>query len=423
VGARRLTQRSAPFAIRIQGLGKYFGAPLDVAGSEPADALRALRRLLGFRSNATAGNDVQRTVTIAGHVLREISLDIEQGSVVCLAGASGSGKSVLLKILAGVMPPTSGRIELHGTVNSLLSVGGMDSGLTAYEHIDSYRRLFRLPAAGAAGYSDDVIAFAELEGFADMPVRTYSTGMMLRLSVALALSGTPSIVLIDDVLGVGDMAFRQKCVERLHALKGSGCTLVVAFSDEELIDQLATRVITLGGGRIADDSPPRRWLVDRHSRSAAQVQWRISPNLPEDDVMAISSIAVDERPEGDETCLCISLTFVAKAGSLRCRPSIFLMRGTMVVFRSLHPYSFAMEQADRVLVTVKVPTQWLSDGDYTVTTGVLTERGRVHYSLKAPEALALRIRRDAVVADQAASTPVLTTTFPWEIEPVVLSRA
>ena len=112
-------------AIRIRGLGRYFGPPVEMDGvTHPREAWRSLMRIAGFNPRAAADGDVQSTVAAPGDVLQDVNLDIEQGSVVCLMGASGAGKSVLLKILSGALPPTAGTIEIYGAVRSLLSMGG-----------------------------------------------------------------------------------------------------------------------------------------------------------------------------------------------------------------------------------------------------------------------------------------------------------
>ena len=114
--------------------------------------------------------------------------------------------------------------------------------------------------------------------------------MVLRLSIAMALSGHPSIVLIDDVLSVGDIAFRQKCVERLHALKDANCTLIVVLNDEALVQQLATRVVTLTGGRVVSDTPLHSEGSATYGSSAADVEWRTAEDFPEDDVVALRAV-------------------------------------------------------------------------------------------------------------------------------------
>ena len=202
---------------------------------------------------------MRSTSVTSGDVLKDLSFEIAEGSVVCIAGASSSAKSALLRLLAGVVPPATGRIEMRGPVASILDIGdNLELGQTALENIESQRRLKGIAPADAEAHAAQVIAFAELHGFERVPVRKYSTGMQMRLSLALALQGNPAVVLMDDVLGVGDASFQKKCVDRLLQLKAAGCALVLAPGDEALAQQLATHVITLGDGGIIGDGPARR---------------------------------------------------------------------------------------------------------------------------------------------------------------------
>ena len=364
-----------------------------------------------------ASDEIQRTVTVGGQVLQDICLEIETGSVVCLAGATGSGKSTLLKILAGVKAPTEGRIELLGSVSSLLGIAdNLDARLTALENIETQRRFRRIADGEALTFGRAVIAFAGLEGFERVPVRTYSTGMTMRLSIALALHGNPSVVLIDDVLGVGDIAFQQQCVDRLHALKATGCTLVLAFSDEDLVRQLADRVITLSAGRIAGDGPPTQMFVGQHGFGATDVAWEITPHLPEDDVVALRSIAATERQAREEVYLDLSLRCETKAASVRCRPRVFVMHGKVVVFTSLHPSDLEVPVAGGVRFTVAIPVHLLRQGVYTITVGVVSVIDRVVHSLKAHDAVTLDVQRGFEAPDGATSVPLLGSSLPWEIE-------
>ena len=405
-------------AIRIRGLCKYFGPQVEIDGAErPGEAWRTLLRIAGFNVRATAEAEVQRTVAVAGHVLRDISLDIEHGSVVCLTGASGSGKSVLLRILAGIVPPTAGSVQIYEPVSSLLAVGdNLDGNCTAHENIQNSATFQTASPEDAARYAAEVIEFGELQGFEHVPIRTYSTGMILRLSVGLALCGRPSIVLIDDVLAVGDIAFQQKCVERVHALKQAGCTLVVAFSDDALVQQLATRVITLGAGRIVNDAPPRHWTAAPYRSRAAGVEWRTAENLPEDDVVALRGISLEDQREGDETYLDLALQMETKAPKLRCWPFIILTRARTVLYRSLHPGFLDVDDERRLMFTVRIPTHILPDGEYAITIGMATLQGRSIHSMKAPDAVALTIRRDSGDGGEATALPLLAMTMPWEIE-------
>jgi energy-coupling factor transporter ATP-binding protein EcfA2 len=266
--------------------------------------------------------------------------------------------------------------------------------------------------------TEEILDFAELGGFEHMPVRTYSKGMTMRLHAALAVAGDPAVVLVDDVLGVGDLAFQRKFVERLHALKERGCTLVAAFEDESLVEEIATRVLTLQNGRVVSDRGPRRWgHVHQVSRSA-ELEWDLSPNLPEDEVMALRRVEVEEG-EGGEPRLQIAHVFEAKVGALTCRPNVFVMRDRTVVFRSLYPATFVVETPGRVLVSVSIPTAALGAGDYRITSNMLAVRDGVNHSLKA-DTVTLTVRRDPGAASAAAarSMPLLAVDVPWELERV-----
>jgi ABC-type polysaccharide/polyol phosphate transport system ATPase subunit len=407
-------------AIRISNLGCYFGPQLEIDGAErPREAWRSLRLIAGLPAREPA-DGVQRTVPITGHVLRGLSLDIEQGSVVCLAGPSGSGKSVLLQILAGVLPPTEGRIELFAPVRPLVTLGdNVDEQHSAIDNIrSSPDYLAAASAEDAERYAAEVIEFAGLHEFEHVPLRTYSTGMLMRLSVAMALSGRPSIVLIDDVLTVGDLEFQQRCIDRVHALKAQGCTLVLAFSDDALVQQLATRIVTLGGGRVVSDTTPALWVTTSQTGGAADLSWEVASTLPEDDVMALQSVTVEAARDGDASSIDVGLTFDVRTGSreggTRCRPSIFVIRGPrLVVFRSLHPEFVTLTEPGTLAFGVRVPTDILPDEDYAITASMTTiVDGRV-YSMKA-DIVKLSIRRGD--RETAAGSPLVALPLPWEID-------
>ncbi len=403
-------------AIRIRGLRKYFGPRLEIDGPErPREAFRMLLNMAGFNLKpVTELENVQRTVAVSGHVLQGIDLDIEQGSVVCLTGPTGSGKSVLLQILAGIIPPTGGRIEIHGAVRPLVSLGSnLDERRSAADNIRDSPECAGSSAPEVDRYVDDVITFAGLRGFEDAPLRTYSTGMTMRLSVALALCGRPAIVLIDDVLAVGDIAFQEQCIDRVHDLKAEGCTVVAAFSDDALIQQVATRVITLGGGRIVADEPPLQWLRAADAASSADLSWQVQRNLPEDDVMALRSLTPDPVEEG--TALHLTAAFEAKAADLHCRPFVSLARGKSVIFRSLFPRFLPVTEPGPIVFSVVVPTSGLPAADYALGVHMVTRQGNNVYTMKADDAVVLTVRRDEPAAE-ADAPPLLTMPMTWHVE-------
>jgi len=404
-------------AIRLQDVGRYFGPRVEIEGPErPRESFATLMRIAGFNAPPVTENEnVQRTIAATGHVLRDITLEIEQGSVVCLAGPSGAGKSVLLQILAGMTAPTSGRVEMYGPVRSCVSLGSnVDERQTALENIRSSEEFKQLPAADGERYLAEVIDFAELRGFEESPLRTYSTGMSMRLSAAMALCGRPSIVLIDDVLTVGDIGFQAKCVDRVHELRELGCTLVVAFSDEALVHDIATRVVTLGGGHVVSDLPGPQWRQVREASSAADVEWQVLRSLPEDDVMRVVSIDVEAGETADTSFMDVSLGLEAKAAPVRCRPTVFVMRGKTVVFRTIFPEFLEIDRPHAFASRVRIPTSLLSNGSYTLTINIVTLQGSLAFSIKSEDAITLTVQRRELAT--GSGDPVLALRLPIGVE-------
>ena len=388
-------------------------------GAQPREAWRSLLRIAGFKPKATLADDAsltQRVVTAPGHVLRDISVDIEHGSVTCLFGPSRCGKSVFLKILGGVIAPTSGRVELYGDVARLLTSGdNVDQRMTAHENIQN-SPLYRATTADVAErFQSAVIDFAELRGFEDVPLRTYSTGMLMRLNVALTLCSTAPIILIDDVFGVGDIAFQQKVVDKLHALRAEGRTLVIASSDDALVEQIATRILTLGNGHIINDAPPRRLTIDRPFTSTAEFDWHASENFPENDVTALRAMQIETCRDGDHTYLDVRLAFESKVSGARCRPSITVRREKKVLFRSLYPEQIELTDPSRFACTVRIPLHILSSGTYLLTADMHTSIGGSLYQLEARDAIALNVRHEMDSSTERRK-PLLTVAFPWELE-------
>jgi ABC-type polysaccharide/polyol phosphate transport system ATPase subunit len=405
-------------ALRIRQLGRYFGPFIDMDGAaRPGDAWRALLRIAGLPVNPSRDEEVQ---AIRGHVLRQVSLDVEIGSVVCFAGSSDSA-SVLLQILGGVVAPTSGSAELYIPFTALLASGdGLDDRASAHENIRGSKGYREAAPTEAEAYATQVIEFADLHGFEHMTLRTFSTGMRLRLSAALALCGRPAMVLIDDVLAVGDIAFQQKCVDRVRELAEAGSTLLLNFSDEALVRQVATRVITLREGSVVEDAPVRDWMAKRYQSRSAEVEWQVlAQELPQDDVMALRAVSLDGAQEGDKSHVDVALWLDPKVTGVRCRPFVFLASKKTVVFRSLYPSFVTVTGRAPLGFTVRIPTDSLTNGEYRLGVGVMHVRGAKANSLKVSGAAALTLKRaheDDHVA-RRSSLPLLAMALSWVVEP------
>ena len=183
--------------------------------------------------------------------LRGVSFTVPHGKVMGVVGANGAGKSTLMRTVAGILPPTSGRVEVHGRVSTLLSLGvGFNRKLTGRENVVLGGLAAGLTRSELAEKYDEIVAFAELEEFMDMPMRTYSSGMYGRLAFAVAVSMHPDILIIDEALSVGDARFRRKSFEKMRELCGEDRTVLLVSHALGTIEKLCDEAIWLDKGRI-----------------------------------------------------------------------------------------------------------------------------------------------------------------------------
>ncbi len=186
--------------------------------------------------------------------LRDVSFTVAQGETIGLIGQNGSGKSTCLKLLARILDPTSGTVTVTGRVSALLELGtGFQPELTGRENIYLYGSVLGVTRRELSARFDDIIGFAELERFVDVPVKFYSSGMYVRLGFATAISVQPDVLLIDEVLAVGDQAFQAKCLQRIIDLQAEGVTIVLVSHDLHTIETLCSRAIWFDRGRLVSD--------------------------------------------------------------------------------------------------------------------------------------------------------------------------
>lgn len=187
-------------------------------------------------------------------VLDDINVKIKKGESVALIGVNGSGKSTLLKLMTKIIYPTKGKITTRGKLTSLLELGaGFHPDFTGRENIYFNASIFGLTKKEIDNKLDDIIKFSELEEFIDNPVRTYSSGMYMRLAFAVAINVEADILLIDEILAVGDQHFQEKCFAKLHELKKSGKTIVIVSHSLDSVKDLCDRAIWINEGHIAMD--------------------------------------------------------------------------------------------------------------------------------------------------------------------------
>ncbi len=226
---------TADVAIRVDGVSKRF------ARKGPRAA--TLKQLVAHPL-ANAQRD-------AFWALQDVNLAVKTGETVGIIGANGSGKSTLLRLIGGLGKPTRGRIVRSRRVDAMLSLGdSLDPLLTGRENAITAGILAGYRRREAVAKLDEIVAFSELEDVIDRPLRTYSDGMKLRLAFAVAISASPEVLLIDEVLSVGDLRFQAKCFVRLEELRAAGTTILLASHDETQVRDLCAQVVWLARGRV-----------------------------------------------------------------------------------------------------------------------------------------------------------------------------
>lgn len=191
------------------------------------------------------------------HALSDVSFNVRRGETLGIIGSNGAGKSTLLGILAGTKAPTAGNIEVRGTVCSMLELGaGFHPDLTGRENVFLYGAVMGLSRRQMAERFDAIVDFADIRAFIDQPVKHYSSGMYVRLGFAVAVEVDPDVLLIDEVLAVGDAGFQRKCIERIRLYRASGKTILIISHDLNTIRSVSDRILLLDHGNVRELGAP-----------------------------------------------------------------------------------------------------------------------------------------------------------------------
>ncbi len=241
---------SGPPAIRVQGLGKRYrlGATTTTLAATATGLARRLTR--------RPSKDDPTLDDSEFWALRDVTVDVPQGEVVGVVGRNGAGKSTLLKILSRITPPTTGRVEMRGDVSSLLEVGtGFHPELSGRENVYLSGAILGMRRRDVAAHFDDIVAFAGVERFIDTPVKRYSSGMYVRLAFAVAAHLETDVLLVDEVLAVGDDEFQRRCLGKMRDVVGQGRTVVFVSHNLAAVERLCPRSLWIEGGYLEADGP------------------------------------------------------------------------------------------------------------------------------------------------------------------------
>jgi len=270
-------------SVRVSHLSKRF-AP--VQGGELKTMLLHPRR--AWREHG------RRTPTWA---VNDVSFEVEPGEFFSIIGANGSGKSTLLRVLAGLSKPTSGTVELTGRLSALLELGsGFHPNVSGRENAIINGLLIGMTRAEIESLLPPIVAFAGLQEFIDQPMRTYSSGMYVRLGFAIAAHMDPEILLVDEVLAVGDAKFQEKCFDHISGLQAQGVTIVMVSHDLGSVERFSSRAALMERGRMIAIGEPRRIVemhVERLAESSPEIKRAIGETMEANPEMVEERIATD----------------------------------------------------------------------------------------------------------------------------------
>jgi ABC-type polysaccharide/polyol phosphate transport system ATPase subunit len=201
--------------------------------------------------------------------IQDVSFSVSPGDAVGLVGRNGSGKSTLLRVISGILRPTAGKVAVGGRIASLLELGaGFQPEFTGRENVYLNGSILGLKQSTIREHMDEIVAFAELEQFIDLPVRTYSSGMQMRLGFAISAHLEADVLLLDEVFAVGDEAFQRKCFGKIFEFKQRGGTILFVSHDASSVERLCERAILLREGEVAFDGPTREAITQYHAQLA-----------------------------------------------------------------------------------------------------------------------------------------------------------
>jgi len=312
--------------------------------SEPAIQVENLSKLyqIGARKTyKTARESVMNTLQIPMHMarklmgrppepdaatdlwaLKDVSFTVNRGEVIGIIGRNGAGKSTLLKVLSRITEPTSGRIKIHGRVGSLLEVGtGFHPELTGRENIFLNGAILGMRRAEITSKFDEIVAFSEIEKFIDTPVKHYSSGMYMRLAFAVAAHLEPEILIIDEVLAVGDAAFQKKCLGKMNEVAHQGRTVLFVSHNMSVVQDLCTQGLLLERGRVRESSSLNEAIslyVSEHRSNQARFDKGPLKSLLVRQVGSTLEITADYETDRPVALPCLGLVFSDQLGHPIC---------------------------------------------------------------------------------------------------------
>lgn len=423
-------------AIQVQDLSKryFIGGQQDsyrtfreaIADAATAPLRRASKLL---RGQATGAAELDEEIW----ALRDVSFSVQHGEVMGIIGHNGAGKSTLLKILSRITEPTAGRIDLYGRVGALLEVGtGFHSELTGRENIYLNGSILGMRRAEIAQKFDEIVDFAGVEKFIDTPVKHYSTGMRLRLGFAVAAHLEPEILVVDEVLAVGDAEFQKKCIGKMKDVAGEGRTVLFVSHNMDAVQTLCPRTILLNHGCVEIDDETHKTIVSYLAHQKAKLdlgQGLVDiprPNADLGQIAKLTDIALLDANGQNTNTFAFGEPFTIK---LSCEFYHAMTENTFLVgidtiygqriltITSLEAdQTFAAQPGEHFMATLEIRDVLLKPGVYYLSLALFSTNVGVDY---LPQALTIEISDAAHYHRHISQVTVGFLQIPnpvWQIE-------
>jgi lipopolysaccharide transport system ATP-binding protein len=396
-------------AIKAEGLSKrYRLGELQAAYGTLRESLsHAARRMTG-KERRHHGEDIW--------ALEDVSFDVHDGEVLGVIGRNGAGKSTLLKVLTRITTPTRGRAEIRGRVGSLLEVGtGFHPELTGRENIYLNGAILGMRRREIRKKLPEIVEFSGIEKFIDTPVKRYSSGMYVRLAFSVAAHLEPEILLVDEVLAVGDAEFQARCLGRMEDFGASGRTVLFVSHNMQAISQLCDRAIFLDGGRVVRDGPSGEVVAHYLQTTAgagASHTWPDDESAPGDELVRLRSVRV-VRSDGATADYIdvrepvgIELAFRVLQDGTPVVPKIKLVAGGHVAFNALDvdPRWHEPSPPGEYVATAWIPGNFLNEGLLRVDAAVCSiDSPKLHHHVSVHEAVTFHVQ-DPLEGDSSRGT-------------------
>ncbi len=371
------------------------------------------KRFAAYHKKATSLKErlVRREQTAAEvfWALREVNLVVRRGETIGLTGPNGSGKSTLLKVLSGILRPNTGRVRVSGRVASLLELGaGFDGELTGRENVYLNASLLGISRQQTDRLFDEILAFSELEEFIDTPVKHYSSGMYVRLGFSVSVHVDPDILIVDEVLAVGDAAFQRKCIDRIRQFQAAGKTILFVSHSSAQITSLCSRAILLDKGRVVFDGNAHQTVHKLHEllgvdnvERRGSLQCRVAATLLVDPATGVAPAAFRA---GGEALLMADLEWLEREPIQDCAVELDLLSGGEVI-ASVEPGRLPLAPTEPVDSGGRTSLRWQLR-ELPDRAGVVTARLRVvsgGVPIAQAEVADILIRSDRLITVQGSA--------------------